>query len=74
MLIIKENVELIIDESDFAKYKKAGYAALDTTIIESDEQCLEKLTVPELKKLAEEKGIEGTSSLTKQELLKVLGE
>lgn len=74
MLIIKENVELIIDETDFAKYKKAGYSALDTTIIEQDEQCLEKLTVPELKKLAEEKSIEGTSSLTKHELLKVLGE
>lgn len=39
-----------------------------------NEKKLEERTVSELKKLAEEKGIEGTSGLTKQELLKVLGE
>lgn len=39
-----------------------------------DGKKLEECTVSELKKLAEEKGIEGMSSLTKQELLKVLGE
>ncbi|PPK80623.1 Rho termination factor-like protein [Lacrimispora xylanisolvens] len=42
--------------------------------IPEPEKNLEDMTVPELKALAKEKGIEGTSSLGKEDLLAVLKE
>ena len=72
MQVIKDNVELNINDDQFEQYRKAGFKALDCDPVQSEDKKLADLTVPELKKLAEEKGIEGVSSLNKVELLKVL--
>lgn len=80
MVIIKENVERIINEKDYPLYQKQGYTSLDDKDNnpkkqgEVGQKSLKKMTVPELKTIAEEKGIENTESLTKPELLKALEE
>lgn len=72
MIVIKDNVELIIADDQFPLYQKVGFKVLDGEAVDTIEKEMKDMTVPELKKLAEEKGIEGVSSLNKAELLKVL--
>lgn len=75
MIVKKDNVERIIDEDELSSFQKLGYVPLEEN--EPQEEVPKKLsnmTVPELKALAEEKGIEGCTGLNKQELLKVLGD
>lgn len=76
MRLIKNNVERIAEgESQIRKLKAAGFEPLDAVDCKAEEEpkpALEKMKVDELKYLAKEKGIEGASSLTKEELLAVL--
>ena len=74
MVIVKDNVERIVSEKDYPLYEKQGYASLNPLEKKEDERQrpLRKMTVAELKAIAEEKGIENTDSLTKAEMLKVL--
>lgn len=74
MIVIKDNVEMIIADDQFPRYQKVGFKALDGKSVDTVEKEMKDMTVPELKKLAEEKGIEGLNSLNKAELLKVLAE
>ena len=85
MRLINENVEREAEGADIQKWKNRGYAELETEEIPSDsaednsetpeaKQNLEELTVQELRELAKSKGLEGTSSLNKQQLIDVLKE
>ena len=87
MRLIKGNVERIVeDDVKASKLIADGFKELGEAMeIESEKQAepeippdpeknLENMTVPELKALAKEKGIEGTSSLSKDDLLAVLKE
>lgn len=76
MRLIMNNVERIAEgESQIRKLKSAGFKPLEEDVMLQDEESkpeLDKLKADELKSLAKEKGIEGASSLTKEELLTVL--
>lgn len=81
MRLKKGNVERE-SESQVAitKFKSQGFKVISTgddlesigMEAEASPEALENMTIPELKALAKEKGIEGTASLNKGELLAVL--
>nr|DAE51251.1 MAG TPA: transcription termination factor Rho [Caudoviricetes sp.] len=76
MRYINGNVERETDsEAIAAKLKTLGFKLLDlATPVQAQEESTDigKMTVPELKVMAKEKGIEGAASLNKEELLAVL--
>lgn len=76
MRYINGNVERETDsEAIAAKLKTLGFKPLDlATPVQAQEESTDigKMTVPELKVMAKEKGIEGAASLNKEELLAVL--
>lgn len=84
MRLIKGNVERIVEDSVKANRLIAdGFKELDTIKVQPEtltepemslepEKNLDDLTVPELKALAKEKGIDGVSSLNREDLLAVL--
>lgn len=76
MRLIMNNVERIAgEESQIRKLKAVGFKTLEASDCKTDEESkpeLEKMKADELKALANKKGIEGTASLTKAELLAVL--
>ena len=72
MIVVKrENVERIIDESQLNDFLADGYKQLGASK-ETNQKPLSKMKVDELRKIAVEKGIENADSLTKDELLEVL--
>lgn len=81
MILIKNNVERIAkDEVKISKLKADGFKELNKSAEAAPEQPaeppknLEDMTVPELKALAKEKGIDGANSLNKEDLLAALKE
>jgi hypothetical protein len=87
MRLIKGNVERIVEDQVMtAKLVADGFKELaEAREVETENQAepenppepeknLEDMTVPELKALAKEKGIEGASSLSKEDLIAVLKE
>lgn len=76
MRYINGNVERETDsEAIAAKLKTLGFKLLDlATPVQAQEESTDigKMTVPKLKVMAKEKGIEGAASLNKEELLAVL--
>lgn len=82
MRLIRKNVEREAKGQDIQKWISKGYSELETKKVFSDTekdvsestQNLEELTVQKLRELAKTKGLEGTSSLNKQQLIDVLKE
>jgi hypothetical protein len=86
MRLIKGNIERIVEDKVKADRLMAeGFKELDgikevetealdgsETLAGGNEKNLEDMTVPELKALAKGKGIEGSSSLNREDLLSVL--
>lgn len=80
MRVIRNNVELEIDEDTLEQYKKEGYIPLENLNTKADKldanekKTLKDMTVAELKEIAKERGIDNADSLTKKELLALLTE
>lgn len=77
MRMIKDNVERIAEEGVQAdKLKKLGFDELPVVahITVEPVNDISEMSIAKLKALAKEKGIEGSESLTKKELLEVLNE
>ncbi len=79
MRLIKDNVERVTEDTDrIARLKAEGFKEINCdpgrkeNIPAEEEVSLEKLSAADLRKLAKEKGVEGYSSLSKDELLAVI--
>lgn len=76
MIIYRDNVQLIIDETELEKYQKEGFRVLDGEGSKEENDIkpkpISKMKVDELKLLATELGIEGIGSLNRDELIAVI--
>ena len=76
MLLKRDNVERVTESESVAnKLKAQGFRLIEAVVHNQDTDKavdIVSMTVPELKALAKEKGIEGAGSLKKEELLAVL--
>lgn len=72
-----DNVERVADTAErIEKLKAEGYKALSEMDAEKEsrpaKKPLEEMNIQELKELAKERGLEGSSALKKEELLELL--
>lgn len=86
MILIKDNVERIVDTKEKAEHlRKLGYNTLRIETYEvpevaspsrpaKPEKPIKSMTVKELRALAKKRGIEGASALLKSELIELLEE
>ena len=75
MRLKRGNVEREVeDESRVAKFVKDGYKPMEkiTDSKETETKDVQEMSLEELRQLAKAKGLKGTSSLAKQELLEIL--
>ncbi len=74
MRLIRGNVERIAEtEAQIAKLKAEGFKEMGATAKdEQPKKAIAEMSVTELKALAREKGLEGCSGLSKEELLAIL--
>lgn len=75
MRLKRGNVEREVeDESHAAKFIKNGYKPMEETVDskETETKDAQDMSMEELRQLAKAKGLKGTSSLAKQELLEIL--
>lgn len=75
MRLKRGNVEREVeDESRAAKFVKDGYKPMEkiTDSKETETKDVQEMSLEELRQLAKAKGLKGTSSLAKQELLEIL--
>lgn len=76
MRLKRGNVERIAStEVDIARLKKEGFVEVTPVEMkgnEQEEKSLEEMKITELRALAKEKGLEGYSSLSREELLGIL--
>lgn len=75
MHVLKENVELIIDEKEFSRFAKLGYKRIDVSEQsnqDTDKKVpLSKMKLEDLKKTAEELGLD-SDGLNCDELRKII--
>ncbi|MFR2768731.1 MAG: hypothetical protein ACLTAI_10795 [Thomasclavelia sp.] len=75
MRVLKENVELIIDEKEFSRFAKLGYKRIDVSEQsnqDTDKKVpLSKMKSEDLKKTAEELGLD-SDGLNCDELRKII--
>ncbi len=75
MRVLKENVELIIDEKEFSRFAKLGYKRIDVSEQsnqDTDKKVpLSKMKLEDLKKTAEELGLD-SGGLNCDELRKII--
>ena len=75
MRVLKENVELIIDEKEFSRFAKLGYKRIDVSEQanqDTDKKVpLSKMKLEDLKKTAEELGLD-SDGLNCDELRKII--
>lgn len=74
MILIRDNVERIVkDEAQATRLQAEGYEVISgETQEDSGEKKLSDMKVAELKAIAKQKGIKGSDSLNKTELLETL--
>lgn len=75
MRLKRGNVEREVeDEFHVAKFVKDGYKPMEkiTDSKETETKDVQEMSLEELRQLAKAKGLKGTSSLAKQELLEIL--
>lgn len=75
MRLKRGNVEREVeDEFHAAKFMKDGYKPMEemTDPTETETKDVQEMSLEELRQLAKAKGLKGTSSLAKQELLEIL--
>lgn len=75
MRLKRGNVEREVeDEFHVAKFVKDGYKLMEkiTDSKETETKDVQEMSLEELRQLAKAKGLKGTSSLAKQELLEIL--
>lgn len=80
MLLKRNNVERVVDSPEKAESMiKEGYTAVEAKVLPEkgnpeEEKPIDSMNVTELKALAKKKGLEGYSSLSRDELAEVLKE
>ena len=75
MRLKRGNVEREVeDEFHVSKFVKDGYKPMEkiTDSKETEKKDVQEMSLEELRQLAKAKGLKGTSSLAKQELLEIL--